>query len=75
MSLKRAKPCVIMIAIKCVLLPIHYRSSVVESFETIASMYAQQRAVNETQSFVSPSLTLVTESVSTVNDNNNNYYR
>ena len=38
--------------------------SVVESFETITSTYAQQLAVNETQSFVTPSLTLYTELVS-----------
>ena len=36
----------------------------VESFEAITSTYAQQLAVNETQSFVTPSLTLVTELVS-----------
>ena len=38
--------------------------SVVESFEAITSTYAQQLAVNETQSFVTPSLTLITELVS-----------
>ena len=40
--------------------------SVVESFETVASTYAQQLAVNETQRFVTPSLTVVTELVSTI---------
>ena len=38
--------------------------SVVESFETITSMYAQQLAVNETQIFATTSLTLYTELVS-----------
>lgn len=38
--------------------------SVVESFESIGSTFAQQLAVNETQSFTAPSLTLVTELVS-----------
>ena len=38
--------------------------SVVESFDTIVSMYAQQLAVNETQSFTTASLTLHTELVS-----------
>ena len=38
--------------------------SVVESFETITSMYAQQLAVNEIQTFATTSLTLYTELVS-----------
>ena len=38
--------------------------SVVESFETITSMYALQLAVNETQTFATTSLTLYTELVS-----------
>ena len=42
----------------------HDIPSVVESFDTIASTYAQQLAVNETQSFTTASLTLHTELVS-----------
>ena len=38
---------------------------VIESFERIVSLYAQQLPLNETQCFVTPSLTLITELVST----------
>ena len=38
--------------------------SVVESFETITSMYTQQLAVNDTKIFAMTSLTLYTEMVS-----------
>ena len=40
-------------------------TSAVESFERIVSLYAQQLSLNETQCFVTPSLTLITELVST----------
>ena len=40
-------------------------TSAVESFERIVSLYAQQLSLNETQHFVTPSLTLITELVST----------
>ena len=46
-------------------------TSVVESFERIVSLYAQQLSLNEMQQFVTPSLTLVTELVS-VNLTNHN---
>lgn len=49
----------------------HMFTSVVESFERIVSLYAQQLSLNETQHFVTPSLTLVTELVS-VNLTNHN---
>ena len=38
--------------------------SVVQSFEVVISLYAQQLSLNETQNFTSPSLTLVAELVS-----------
>ena len=41
----------------------HY-FSVVESFEAIISLYAQQLTLNESQNFTAPSLTLVAELVS-----------
>ena len=39
--------------------------SAIESLERIVSLYAQQLSLNETQHFVTPSLTLITELVST----------
>ena len=39
--------------------------SAIESLERIVSLYAQQLSLNETQRFVTPSLTLITELVST----------
>ena len=39
--------------------------SVIQSFETVVSIYAQQLPLNENQTFVMPSLTLVAELVST----------
>ena len=41
----------------------HY-FSVVESFEAVISLYAQQLTLNESQNFTAPSLTLVAELVS-----------
>jgi hypothetical protein len=38
--------------------------SVIASFETVISTYAQQLSMNEIQNFTTPSLTLVTELVS-----------
>lgn len=45
-------------------------NSVVESFEMVASLYAQQISPNETQSFSSSSLTLIAELVRYVDYNN-----
>ena len=39
--------------------------SAIESFERIVSLYAQQLSLNETQLFITPSLTIITELVST----------
>ena len=49
-------------------------TSVVESFERIVSLYAQQLSLNEMQHFVTPSLTLVTELVSVNLTNHNRDY-
>ena len=43
----------------------NYISLIVESFEVVISTYAQQLSLNEIQNFTTPSLTLVTELVST----------
>ena len=43
----------------------NYISLIVESFEVVISTYAQQPSLNEIQNFTTPSLTLVTELVST----------
>ena len=44
----------------------------VESFETVAALYAQQLPLNENITFTLPSLTLVAESVSSFLVNNLN---
>ena len=50
-------------------------TSVVESFERVASTYAQQISLNETQNFTTASLTLVTELVSkNLTKHNQDYY-
>ena len=50
-------------------------TSVVESFERVASTYAQQLSLNETQNFTTASLTLVTELVSkNLTKHNQDYY-
>ena len=41
-----------------------YLYSIIESFEVVVSIYAQQLSLNENQAFVMPSLTLVAELVS-----------
>ena len=47
--------------ILCTLISVWH--SIIESFEVVAASYAQQLTENETQSFISPSLLLVTELV------------
>ena len=42
----------------------------VESFEKVIALYAQQLPLNETAEFILPSLTLVAESVSLLMVNN-----